>query len=156
MIIADADFLSAFLKIDQLNLVFTALETKEIVVTEAVLDELKQAPVYEKLLRALSSENEKIVVKKVKAVRSENLGRGELESITLAKNTSSLLLMDDRKAAKFAEGEGVTVMDVPIFLLHCKTGNFVSSAKIKEIIGQLKEKDYYEFSEEVKETLIGS
>lgn len=154
MIIADADFLSAFLKINRLSLVFTALETQEIVIVRAVLHELEQAPVYEKLLQALRSEDEKIVVKNVRVIYSENFGKGELESITLAKETNSLLLMDDRKAVNFAGCEGITVMDVPTFLLHCKTSNFISSKEVKEIIEQLKEKDYYEFSEEVKKTLL--
>lgn len=154
MIVADTDFLSAFLKINRLNLVFTALETSEIVITEAVLHELEQAPVYEKLLPVLHSEDKKIVVRKVKKIYSEDFGKGELESIALAKETNSLLLMDDRKAAKFAESEMITVMDIPIFLLHCKTSNFVSSKEIKEIIEQLKEKDYYEFSEDFKKILL--
>ena len=65
MIIADTDFLSAFLKIDRLELIFQALETKEIVIAGAVLHEVEQAPVYNKLLDALQSKEQKIIVKKV-------------------------------------------------------------------------------------------
>lgn len=154
MIIADTDFLSAFLKIDRLELVFAALETKEIIIAGAVLHEVEQAPVYSKLLDALQSKDQKIIVKKVTVSDSEDFGRGELESIVLAEKSSGLLLMNDRKASKFAESRGITVIDIPIFLLHCKTNNLISHKELTQIIKDLKEKDYYEFSTEVKERLL--
>ncbi|OGY44151.1 MAG: hypothetical protein A2729_02510 [Candidatus Buchananbacteria bacterium RIFCSPHIGHO2_01_FULL_39_14] len=154
MIIADTDFLSAFLKIDKLELVFTALETKEIVITQAVLDEIKQAPVQEKLMQVIHSKDQKVIIREVNEIFSQNFGKGELESITLAKETNALLLMNDQKAAKFAESEGITTMDIPIFLLHCKTNKLISSKESKEIIELLKEKDYYEFNEEIKKILL--
>lgn len=154
MIVADADFLSAFLKIDRLGLVFKALNTKEIVIAGAVLHDIEQAPVYSKLLDALQSKDQKVIVKKVTSLKSESFGRGELESITLTQKYHGLLLMNDRKAAKYAESRGITVMDIPIFLLHCKTNNYISNKELTQIIKDLKEKDYYEFSTEVKERLL--
>ena len=154
MIIADTDFLSAFLKIGRLGLVFKALETKEIIIAGAVFHEVEQAPVYSKLLDALQSKDQKIIVKKVTASDSEDFGRGEIESISLAEKFNGLLLMNDRKAAKYAESRGITVMDIPIFLLHCRTNNYLSNKDLTQIIKDLKEKDYYEFSAEVKEKLL--
>ncbi len=154
MIIADTDFLSAFLKIDRLELIFKALETKEIIIAGAVLHEVEQAPVYNKLLGALQSKDQKIIVKKVTIPDSEDFGSGELESIALAEKFSGLLLMNDGKAAKYAESRGVTVIDIPIFLLHCKSSNYLSNKELIQIIEDLKEKDYYEFSTEVKEKLL--
>ncbi len=154
MIIADADFLSAFLKINCLELVFKALETKEIVIVKAVLHEIKQAPIYHKLLDALQSEKQKITVKEVTAPDSEDFGRGEIEFISLAEKSNGLLLMNDRKAARFAENRGIIVMDIPLFLLHCKTSNHLSNTELIQIIKDLKEKDYYQFSTEVKERLL--
>ncbi len=154
MIIADTDFLSAFLKIDRLELVFKALDTKEITIAGAVLHEIEQAPIYHKLLDALQSKDQKITIKDVTPLESEDFGVGELGSISLAQNFDGLLLMNDRKAAKFAESRGIIVMDIPIFLLHCKTSNHISNEELIQIIEDLKEKDYYEFSAEVKERLL--
>ncbi len=154
MIIADTDFLSAFLKIGRLGMIFKALETKEIVIVGAVLHEVEQAPIYSKLLEALQSKEQRIIVKKVTASDSEDFGIGELESISLAEKSNGLLLMNDRKAAKYAENRGITVIDIPIFLLHCKTSNCLSNKELAQIIKELKEKDYYEFSDEVKERLL--
>lgn len=154
MIVADADFLSAFLKIDRLNLVFEALETKEIVIAGGVLHELEQAQVYSKLLEALHSQQYKIIVQDIEHKGPEDLGRGERESILLAQKSHALLLMDDRKAAQYAQQEGITVLSIPAFLFFCKTGRFLSHESLRDIITELKEKDYYEFTEEVKRRLL--
>lgn len=154
MIIADTDFLSAFLKIDRLNLIFDALETDEIVIARAVLHELEQAPTYSGWLEALHAQKHKIIVRDAELLESEDLGRGEMESISLAEKFKALLLMDDRKAAALAKSRGITVVDIPTFLLHCKSGNLLSLHELKQIIQDLKDKDYYEFTEEVKERLL--
>ncbi len=62
--------------------------------------------------------------------------------------------MDDRRAAQHAKQEGITVMSIPAFLIHCKTKSIISKDEIREIIEELKEKDYYEFSDDVKQTLL--
>ncbi len=154
MIIADTDFLSAFLKIDRLGLVFKVLETKEIVIAGAVVHEIEQAPMYSKLLEALQSKDHKIIVKIITISDSGDFGRGELESISLAEESDGVLLMNDRKAAKYAESRGITVMDIPIFLFHCKANNHLSNKELTQIIKDLNEKDHYEFSTKVKEKLL--
>ena len=154
LIIIDTDFLSAFLKINKLDQVFTALETKELIIVGAVLHELEQAPVYDKLLERLSDQENKIIVKKTEKITIRGFGKGESESIELAKKTNALLLTNDQKAVRFAESEGITIMDIPIFLLYCKSKTFLSKEEIRQIIEDLKEKDYYEFNREVKEMLL--
>jgi len=154
MIIIDTDFLSAFLKINKIDLVFRALETKEIVTTDAVLNEIGQSLLYEKFLELLESKENRIVVKKVRIVSSRNFGLGELECIALAEKTNSLLLMDDREAGRFAEEKGIVVMDIITFLLRCKLNSILSREEIKQIIQELKEEDYYEFNEDIKKMLL--
>ena len=119
-IVADTDFLSSFLKIEKLDLIFKALDIKSLTITQAVLSELEHAPRHSALLEALRSQENRIVVMEVKDVFSEDLGKGESESINLAKKTNALLLMEDRKAAQFAKMQGIKVMSIPTFLLFCK------------------------------------
>ncbi|OGJ20581.1 hypothetical protein A3K73_05355 [Candidatus Pacearchaeota archaeon RBG_13_36_9] len=158
IIIVDTDFLSAFLKIDRLDLVFQALETNEIVVPKTVLqelEELKNNLLYEKLLKFLNAEKNKFIIKESEKIgSSEEFGKGELECISLAEKSNALLLMDDREAGKLAKSKGVIVMEIPTFLLYCKVGNLLSKEELKKIIEELKEKDYYEFTEEIKEMLL--
>ena len=155
MIVSDTDFLSSFAKIDELKLVFRVFKTKEIVITEAVYNELKEAPVFDLLLTYFSAKENKIIIKKVSARDvPENLGTGERESITLAKDKKAKLLMDDRDAGEYAESKGVDVIDIPAFLFHCKKSNTLSVSEIKSIINNLKDKDHYEFEAKVKEELL--
>lgn len=155
MIIADADFLSSFLKIDALKLVFKALRTDKITITTGVLSELERAPFREKLHLWFASIDSKIVVEKIDEIYfSEEFGRGELESIYLAERTNSLLLTNDRNAGLLAERKGITVMDIVTFLIYCKNHNLLSKDELRKIITELKEKDYYEFSEEAKNILL--
>ena len=153
LIISDTDFLSSFAKIKKIELIFKVFRTNSLSITQAVYEELKQCPVFEELLPYFADkriENKKTSDNSVPT----HFGKGEKESISLAKETKSKLLMDDRKAAKYAESIGVIVIDTPAFLFYCKEKKILSVAEIKKIITQLREKDYYEFNEEVKKELI--
>ncbi len=155
MIVSDTDFLSSFAKIDELKLVFRVLKTKEIVITEAVYNEIKKSPVLDILLPYFSAKENKIIIKKISAKDvPENLGTGERESISLAKDKKAKLLMDDRDAGEYAESKGVDVIDIPAFLFHCKEKNILSVSEIKSIINNLKDKDHYEFEAKVKVELL--
>ncbi len=133
MIISDTDFISSFAKIGEVDLVFEALKTKEITITRAVYDELKEVPVFEKLLPYISGgKKNKINIENVSAENiSEKLGRGENESIILAKSKNAKLLMDDREAGKYAEANGVDVIDIPAFLFYCKEKKILSVSDVK-------------------------
>ena len=152
MIIADTDFLSIFLKIERLSLIFTALEINELIITGAVLQEIKPAPVYGLFLEA--SKKHKIIVMNSKEKEVLDFWLGELESIALAKETNSILLMDDRRAARLAESKGVIVMSVPIFLLHCRINNILSRDEMKQIIKTMEEKDHYQLNSEIENKLV--
>lgn len=155
MIVSDTDFLSSFAKIDELKLVFRVFKTKEIVITKAVYNELKEAPVFDKLSPYFSAKGNKIKVEK-SAIKSvpENLGEGERESISLAKDKKAKLLMDDRDAGKYAESKGVDVIDIPAFLFHCKEKKILNTAHLKTLIANLKAKDFYEFENQIAEVLL--
>lgn len=155
MIVIDTDFLSAFIKINRTGLIFTVLDTTELVITGAVFNELEQSTLFTSVLQLLNSKKNKLTIKAVRSVtQSEPWGLGELESIAFAKKTNALLLTNDRSAVEMAEKDDITVMDIPRFLLYCKRNNVLSLKEIKQIISDLRERDYYEFSEEVKKLLL--
>jgi len=153
MVIADTDFLSSFVKIGRVNLVFKAFNINKITIPGAVLHELEKAPFFNTILGLIDSS--KIEVKSIEINNlSEEFGAGELESIALAQQTNDVLLMNDQSAIKYAEQMDVAVLDVPTFLLYCKKKNILSKKEIQEIITELKIKDYYEFSDDVKRVLL--
>lgn len=155
MLVSDTDFLSSFAKIDELQLLFAVFQTKEIVITEAVYDELKASPVFDQLLPYFSAQEKKITVKKVSAKDTpDSLGLGERESILLAKEHNAKLLMSDRVAGHYAEKTGVTVIDIPSFLFYCKGKKILSLSQLNTLIAKLKTKDFYQFGEEVEKELL--
>ncbi|MBI2106983.1 hypothetical protein HYT57_03285 [Candidatus Woesearchaeota archaeon] len=155
MIVSDADFLSAFSKIDKVDLIFSVFKTTEIVITRAVYDELKESPVFDILMPYFTAPKNKIIVKEVSAEDiPRNLGEGERQSITLAKDQRAKLLMDDRKAGKIAENKGIQVIDIPAFLFFCKEKNILNIMQIKAIISDLKTKDFYELQKDIEKELI--
>lgn len=155
MIVSDTDFLSSFVKINEVNLVFKVFKTKEIVITESVYDELKESPVFDLLLPYFSAKENKIIIKKISAKDSpEHLGAGERESIALAKENKAKLLMNDRIAGKYAEKIGVKVIDTPSFLFYCKEKKILNTSQLKTLISKLKAKDFYEFDNQIIEALL--
>ncbi len=155
MIVSDTDFLSSFAKIEELNLVFKVFKTKEIMITKAVNNELKDSPIFDFLVPYFSAKENKIVVKKASAKDvPESLGIGERESISLAKESEAKLLMNDKVAGKYAEKVGIKVIDIPAFLFYCKEKKILDTSQLKTLISKLKAKDFYEFEKEVEKALI--
>ncbi len=157
MIVCDTDFLSSFGKINKLDLIFKVFKTKEMVIAQAVYDELKESPMFDLLLPYFSANKNKIIVKKVPTKNfPHNLGGGERESIAFAKDNKAKLLMNDKVAGKYAKTIGVKVIDIPAFLLYCKEKKILGASQLKIIILKLKAKDFYEFEKEVKKALASN
>ncbi len=86
-----------------------------------------------------------------------NLGSGEKECIVLYKQIrGSILLISDNKASKIANKNDIMVLNIPAVLLACKQMKILNMEDIVAFIRDLKEEDYYEFSEEERNRLINS
>ena len=66
----------------------------------------------------------------------------------------SMLLISDNKAREIANKNNIAVLNIPAFLLACKDVGLLNREDIATIIRDLKDKDYYEFSEEERSRLI--
>lgn len=69
-------------------------------------------------------------------------------------STDALLLMSDNLARRFAQSLGIVVVNIPAFLLACKTGSLVGPEQMAEIVNDLRVKDYYNFRDEVRQLLL--
>lgn len=169
MTILDADFLSSFFKIGKLKLILKALGVKHVVVPTTVYEELKDARFFNEMASLFAFDEKElsterfILVKPVDLIEGKanftteetiTLGKGELGCFVLAKNSGDTILIDDQKARIVAKGKGLKVASIPAFLLFCKKKKIISFDSIREIVEELKEKDYYEFSEESRELLL--
>lgn len=156
-VVLDADFLSSFLKIGRLDLIRDFFRVEVLHTPVAVFNEISKTKLIKDLLGKkyvhIENVNEKNSANFNKDF--ENLGSGEKEYIALCKQfQNSLLLTNDKKALDIAKANDITVLNIPAFLLACKNTSFLSTENISQIIKELKEKDYYEFSNEERKRLL--
>lgn len=151
MIIVDTDFLSSFLKIDKLDLVRNFFG-EDLYIPLSVLKEISQTELIKKLI-----EKRYVKVRSIKEVDvtgKDVLGRGEFECISLA-SKNDILLMDDRRAGKIAMENNVKVVNILGFLLSLKRSNYLTQNQLNKIVDDLKEKDYYSFTNSDEKKLRG-
>jgi predicted nucleic acid-binding protein len=151
----DTDFLSAFLKIEQLHLVKNFYGVELLRVPVAVYREVSLT----KLLPHLATLQWVEILEPGEGSVGDpdfvDLGKGEREAIQLSlNNPGSLLLMNDLKARRTAHRLGVDTADIPAFLLSCKVSGFLSPTQLREVIQALREKDRYGFRKEVLDRLL--
>jgi predicted nucleic acid-binding protein len=85
----------------------------------------------------------------------EALGAGEQACILLAKNeVDAVVLMSDNLARRYAQSQGIGVVNIPAFLLACKTARLIEPHLMREILDKLKAKDFYEFRADVRKMLL--
>ena len=158
-IILDTDFLSSFLKIDRCDLIKSFYQVEQAIIPAAVHRELAQTDLLMQLLAipwidvspVEPSPDETLLQDSV----FQALGAGERACILLARTLPyTVLLMSDNKARQFARSLGVTVVNIPAFLLACKMAALLSPEQIAQIVEDLKVKDYYEFRAEIHDVLL--
>jgi predicted nucleic acid-binding protein len=156
-VILDTDFLSAFLKVERLSLVKDFYQVEFLLVPSAVFNELSVTSLGQGLANLpwvrieappsgwdLPSTPDSIL-----------LGAGELQAIALAKQSDqALILSNDNSARRLAGRLGLNAIDIPEFLLSCKTSGFLDREELQGLIHDLQERDYYGFRREVLERLL--
>jgi len=158
-IIFDADFLSSFLKIERCELVRTFYQVERALVPAAVYRELAQTDLLRSLLAIpwihIPSTEAVPDGSRLQDATFQTLGAGERACIALARTlTASVVLMSDNKARRFAQSLGITVVNIPAFLLACKMADLVSPRQMAVIIQELKDEDFYDFRADVRTELL--
>ena len=158
-VILDTDFLSSFLKIGRCDLVRRLYQIEQATIPTAVHRELAQTTLLPQLLAipwiTVTTEIPSVDETLVQDSTFQALGSGEQECILLARSLPDVvLLMSDNKARQFARALGVTVANIPAFLLACKMAALVSPEQMAQIIDDLKTQDYYEFRPEIRRALL--
>lgn len=158
-LILDTDFLSSFIKIGRCDLIQTLYQVEQAIIPAAVHRELAQTNLLTQLLAIdwikispeVASPGETLFQNST----FQSLGAGEQACILLARTLSDVvLLMNDNKARQFARSLGVTVVNIPAFLLACKMTRLVSPEQMKQIIQGLRDRDFYTFQSEVRNLLL--
>jgi predicted nucleic acid-binding protein len=158
-IILDADFLSSFLKIERLDLVREFYRVSVVNICPSVHREIAATDLLIQLVAVVWLQVTAPDAAILNGLMSDeefcNLGAGEQESIALAKERSdSILMMSDNKARRVAARMGTAVINIPAFLLACKTDNWLDRNALQMLVRDLRERDYYEFRQDVLEALL--
>ena len=169
MAIIDADFLSSFFKIHKLKLILASFNIKNLVVPSTVYEELKNSNFFEDISHLFVFKEEDLTEKSYILVKHVNLnllskyfdakklgifGKGEIGCLLLAKETDDKVLIDDKRARDFAKENKIDAASIPSFLIYCKNKNIISSKEMRQIVKDLKEKDYYRFTKEIEKLLF--
>jgi predicted nucleic acid-binding protein len=140
IIIADSSPLIALSTINSLNLLdklFDKIYVPEAVFTEVIQDNKPYSGI---LLNYLYDKRKSVINKLAVELLLNDLGFGESESIILALETKSdYILIDDLKARKFANLNGLNVIGTMGILLLSKKMGYISA--IKPLISQLVSND---------------
>jgi predicted nucleic acid-binding protein len=158
-IIIDTDFLSSILKIGQSDLVRSLYATAQIRITIAVYRELARTNLLSDLLALKWIEVDSMELSPTEPLLGNptfrDLGAGEQSCIVLARATTDhTVLMSDNKARAFAQSLGLTVLNLPAFLLACKYAGLLNRTEMGQIVQDLKDKDFYEFKADVRAALL--
>lgn len=154
VVILDADFLSAFLKIERLPLLLTFYQVQRLSVPSAVYRELAVTSLLPSLLVIPWIGVEDPTLERLQSVANDEafavLGAGEQAAIALALDRpGAVLLSNDRQVQRLATGRGVIVINIPAFLLACKLTGVLDRVALAEITAALQAKDHYGFPRDV-------
>jgi len=158
-IILDTDFFSSFIKIGRCDLIRSLYQIEQAFIPAAVHRELAHTDLLMSLLAIPW-----ITVLLAKPLLDEALlrdatfqvlGTGEQECIALARaQAEAVLLMSDNTARRFAQSLGITVINIPAFLLACKMAGLVNPEQMAQVIQDLRDKDFYRFKSEIRDVLL--
>jgi predicted nucleic acid-binding protein len=158
-VILDTDFLSSFLKIDRCGLIQSLYCVERALIPAAVYRELARTDFLTSLLahdwlgvpQEEPSPEEVLVGDTV----FQTLDMGEQACISLARAMpDALLLMNDNRARQFAGSLGLTVVNIPAFLLACRMAALVSIEEMEQIVEDLSVRDHYGFRPEILQLLL--
>jgi len=158
-LIFDTDFLSSFLQIGHCELIREFYQVDQAWVPAAVYRELAQTDLLTLLLAVpwlrvppIEPPSNEVLLQDI---TFQTLGAGERACITLAyAQTDTVVLMSDNKARRFARSLSIDAINIPAFLIACKTAGVVDTKTIAQIIDDLRDKDFYEFKKDIRDELL--
>ena len=160
VVILDSDFLSAFLKIEQMPLIRDLYQVEKVTVPPAVYREIALTNLLTRLtefdwIQVIAPSTDQIE----KLTTDESfraLGAGEQEAIALAiERAPAVLLGNDNQARRVAARLGVDVINIPALLFACKQANLVNHQTLLTLINDLRVKDFFGFRQTDLDLLLG-
>lgn len=158
-IVCDTDVLSAFAKIDGLDLFSRLFPKHKVAITNGVYEELmsiKQAG-YE-FPDGIFSIAEMVIMTEAELEKYHSfllftrLGKGELQCISVCIHRKLPFITNDKKAKRFAQENNVIAWDIPDILKALWKTGVLTKDEVRDIMKALEEKDMMVISR--KETIL--
>ncbi|MBI2583705.1 MAG: hypothetical protein HYW25_03500 [Candidatus Aenigmarchaeota archaeon] len=153
-VIIDADIASTFGKIGKFDLLRKLFPDSRTFVSAAVGEELSNAKergygFVDEVLRSTDviAPTQKEEEEVVRLLLHRTLGKGEAESIVIAKARQMFLLTNDRIAVREAIKENIDVMDLPSVIRQLWRHRVVSKQSARDMTSEIEEKDNIIFSD---------
>jgi predicted nucleic acid-binding protein len=168
MTLVDNNVLSSLAKIDRLALldaVFDQVSTSVSVLDElhsdavsgySFVDRIDEVKQYEGgWLRVVSPTDAGIQL--TAEILDPSLSYTDAELIAIAENRTKRLLTDDKHVGEVASTRGVDTWDLTLFLrAACKVEAIETQEQLQSVLSDLRQKDFYEFSDEDEQYLFCS
>jgi len=148
-VILDADIVSAFAKIECLELLLNLLSRHPVFMTPRIFEELSvpldygytfPLEIFSSLDVLYPTEEENSAYQEM-LVANRSLGRGELEAIAVCKSRSCVFSSMDRSALRVAESMGIETLELHSILFALWKSGMKSKDDVKAIIRELEAKD---------------
>ena len=155
MILSDTDILSAFAKIDRLEMLFALLKIVELDIASGVFHEIEESfrqgrPYAIKIFELLADDRVRIVyLTPDEKIFCESLpislGRGERESISIARERGAILLANESRVAHWCKQYKVPCIRLADILRGLWTEGVLTKAEVQVILTELQVKDQMQF-----------
>lgn len=147
-VIIDTDIASTFGKIGKFHLLRKLFVKSELYITIAVMNELLESKKSGYEFARVAIRNVKILKPKPREIKEtakilskRTLGRGESESIAIAKARKMLFLTNDKIAEREAKACGIEMMNLSMIIRQFWKHQAISVKEAKDIIEEIESKD---------------
>lgn len=146
-VVIDTDILSAFCKIDKLELLGRLFHNSRILISPSVHKEIKIAATNGKLdYRPLPTFSRVTLTRPERKMARDmwvkkRLGLGDCECLAIAYERKCALLTNDRQTQSAAESLSVDYMSLPLMLRELYVTGISSRDQIRDLVGQIERKD---------------
>jgi len=151
-VVLDTSCISAFILAERMPLLFDILEKHKVVITRQVYQELKLSK--KLLLKDFNDPRIKVVEAGSQLSDKYNLHIGEASVISYAKQNKALAVIDDKKARKAAELEGINFIGTATLVTLGIENGIVKQNEIEELLTQLTTVGKLYFSKEIKRWIL--
>ncbi len=149
-IVLDANLLSIFTEIGRLNLLLTLLDTHDLHVTPAIVNELSAAVRFghthvQEALNLIGADGRVQVTapSRVALGRLDNrpawMALGEAECIALCQSQGWVFASFDRKAINYCKREGIFCLTLPAIFAALWRTNVVTQEAVRQIVEELEQ-----------------